>query len=124
MGVTKYTQMIDNNGQQVSIQPDRVERFLGEGWTIVGQEQPKPEKKSRKRKSKKDKISADAQVTSTTSEDEVKLSGDVTVGDKTWTEEELESKPCISDNDPDHSYNECSEDNWTFSDDDLAKKEN
>ncbi len=117
MGVTKYTQMIDNNGQQVSIQPDRVERFLGEGWTIVGQEQPKPEKKSRKRKSKKDKISADAQVTSTTSEDEVKLSGEETVSAE-------DEKPCISCDEPDHSYNECSEDNWTFSDDDLAKKEN
>tara|TARA_R110000787_G_scaffold188454_1_gene300236 strand:+ start:166 stop:543 length:378 start_codon:yes stop_codon:yes gene_type:complete len=124
MGVTKYTQMIDNNNQVVSIEPDRVKRFLGEGWTLVEQEQPKLEKKSRKRKSKKDKITADAQVTSTTSEDEVKLSGDITVGDKTWTEEEVSSKPCINCDDPDHSYNECSVDNWTSSNDDLAKKEN
>ena len=42
------------------------------------------------------------------------------------TEEELNSKPCISCDDEEHSYMECDEDNWTFSEDDFktAKKEN
>ncbi len=118
MGVTKYTQMIDNNGQEVSIQPDRVKRFLGEGWTIVGQEQPAPEKKSRKRKSRKNKITADAQVTSTASDDEGKVEAESTV------EEVEEKESCTSCGSEEHAYEDCSEDNWTFSDDDLAKKEN
>tara|TARA_R100001086_G_C11736883_1_gene231347 strand:+ start:244 stop:621 length:378 start_codon:yes stop_codon:yes gene_type:complete len=125
MAVTQYTKMIDNNGELQYIEEDRVERFLGEGWTLFG-EQPKPEKKSQKRKGKKDKISADAQVTSKASDEEEKESGDITVGDHTWTEEELNSKPCISCDDEEHSYMECDEDNWTFSEDDFktAKKEN
>lgn len=61
MGVQKYTQMIDNNGQTVSVELGRVNRFLGEGWTTL--DQPKPEKKSPRRGSK-NKITADAHVTS------------------------------------------------------------
>jgi len=125
MGVTQYTQMIDNNGDIQYIEQDRVNRFLGEGWQVFGA-QPKPEKKVTKSKSKKNKITADAQVTSKASEEEAQESGDITVGDQTWTEEELNSAPCISCDDEDHSYNECEEDNWTSSEDDFqtAKKEN
>ena len=96
MAVTQYTKMIDNNGELQYIEEDRIQRFLGEGWQLA--DQPKPEKKS----------------------------GDITVGDKTWTEEELNSEPCINCDDEDHSYMECDEDNWTFSEDDFktAKKEN
>tara|TARA_R110002073_G_scaffold315563_1_gene488138 strand:+ start:1361 stop:1675 length:315 start_codon:yes stop_codon:yes gene_type:complete len=61
MGVQKYTQMIDNNGQTVSVELGRVNRFLGEGWTTL--DQPKPEKKSPRRGSK-NKITAEAHVTS------------------------------------------------------------
>lgn len=61
MGVQKYTQMIDNNGQTVSVELGRVNRFLGEGWTTL--DQPKPEKKSPRRGSK-NKITAKAHVTS------------------------------------------------------------
>ena len=68
MGVTQYTQMIDNNGEIQYIEQDRVNRFLGEGWTLFG-EQPKPEKKVTKSKSK-NKITADAQVTSKASDKE------------------------------------------------------
>lgn len=115
MGVTQYTQMIDNNGEIQYIEQDRVKRFLGEGWTLFG-EQPKPEKKVTKSKSK-DKITADAQVTSKTSDEEV-VSAEP-------TEAELNAVPCISCNSEDHAYKDCEEDNWTFSEDDFqtAKKE-
>lgn len=57
---TKYTKMIDNNGDTISVEEGRVDRFLGEGWTLV---ESKPEKVT-KSKSSKNKITADAQVTS------------------------------------------------------------
>src|SRR5210317_970209 len=97
MGVTQYTQMIDNNGEIQYIEQDRVKRFLGEGWTLFG-EQPKPEKKVTKSKSK-DKITADAQVTSKTSDEEV-VSAEP-------TEAELNAVPCISCNSEDHAYKDC-----------------
>ena len=59
---TQYTKMIDNNGAVIPVEQDRVERFLSEGWTIVGQ--PTEEKKVTKSKGSKNKITADAQVTS------------------------------------------------------------
>lgn len=59
---TQYTKMIDNNGQTIPVEKDRVERFLSEGWTILAQ--PKEEKKSPAKRSK-NKITAKAQVTST-----------------------------------------------------------
>lgn len=65
MAVTQYTMMIDNNGQQIPVEQDRVERFLGLGWTLV---QSEPEKKS-PRKGSKNKITAEAQVTSTVVEE-------------------------------------------------------
>ena len=118
MGVTQYTQMIDNNGEIQYIEQDRVNRFLGEGWTLFG-EQPKPEKKVTKSKSKKNKITADAQVTSKASDEEEVVSAEP-------TEAELEAVPCISCDSEDHAYKDCEEDNWTFSEDDFqtAKKEN
>ena len=67
MGVQKYTQMIDNNGQTVSVELGRVNRFLGEGWTTL--DQPKPEKKSPRRGSK-NKITATAHVVTSSPEDE------------------------------------------------------
>lgn len=63
MGVTQYTKMIDNNGQEVLVEQDRVNRFLSEGWKLI--DQPAQEKKS-PRKGSKNKITADAQVTSET----------------------------------------------------------
>jgi hypothetical protein len=57
---TKYTKMIDNNGDTIPVEEGRVERFLNEGWTLV---EPKLEKVT-KSKSSKNKITADAQVTS------------------------------------------------------------
>lgn len=116
MAVTKYTKMIDNNGEVQSVEESRVERFLDEGWTIEGK-QPKSEKKVTKSKSSKNKISVDAQVTSKASEEEV--------SNAEPTEEELEAVPCISCGSDEHSYKDCGEDNWTFSEDDFetAKKE-
>lgn len=64
---TQYTKMIDNNGAVIPVEQDRVERFLSEGWTIVGQ--PTEEKKVTKSKGSKNKITADAQVTSKASEE-------------------------------------------------------
>jgi len=117
MAVTKYTKMIDNNGEIQSVEEGRVKRFLDEGWTIEG-DQPKSEKKVTKSKSSKNKISVDAQVTSKASEEEVKSAEP--------TPEELETVPCISCGSDEHSYKDCVEDNWTFSEDDFetANKEN
>jgi len=64
---TQYTKMIDNNGAVIPVEQDRVNRFLSEGWTIVGQSTE--EKKVTKSKGSKDKITADAQVTSKASEE-------------------------------------------------------
>ena len=69
MAVTQYTKMIDNNGDTISVEEGRVERFLSEGWTLASE--PKEEKKVTKSKRSKNKITADAQVTSKeTSEEE------------------------------------------------------
>ena len=46
MAVTQYTKMIDNNGDTISVEESRVERFLSEGWTLVSK--PKEEKKDTK----------------------------------------------------------------------------
>ena len=64
---TQYTKMIDNNGAVIPVEQDRVNRFLSEGWTIVGQSTE--EKKVTKSKGSKNKITADAQVTSKASEE-------------------------------------------------------
>ena len=101
--MTQYTKMIDNNGEVQSVEEGRVNRFLSEGWTIVGQ--PKEEKKVTKSKGSKDKITADAQVTSKASE-----------------EIEQECPKCGGD----HAYENCDQDeDWDFSEDDFqtAKKE-
>lgn len=62
----KYVKMKKDGGWQ-NIEADRVERFLEEGWSMV--DEPKSEKRS-PRKSSKDAITADAQVTSSESEEE------------------------------------------------------
>ena len=113
--MTQYTKMIDNNGEVQSVEEGRVKRFLSEGWTIVGQSTE--EKKVTKSKGSKNKITADAQVTSKASEEEV--------SNAEPTEQELETVPCISCGSEEHSYKDCGEDNWTFSEDDFetAKKE-
>jgi len=115
MAVT-YIKMIDRDGAVQRVEQDRVKRFLDIGWTIEG-DQPKSEKKVTKSKSSKNKLSADAQVTSKASEDEV--------SNAEPTEQELETVPCISCGSEFHSYKDCDEDNWTSSEDDFqtAKKE-
>jgi len=114
--VTQYTKMLDNNGSEVLVEQDRVERFLSEGWQLV--DQPKEEKKSQVKRSK-NKISAKAQVTSDEEVVEEK------VEDIKPTEEELDAVPCVECGSEEHSYKDCGEDNWTFSEDDFetAKKE-
>jgi len=85
MGVTQYTKMIDNNGQEIPVEAGRVERFLSEGWTLV--DQPKEEKKS-PRKDSKNKITVEAQVTSKVeSEEEEDLSED----NWTFSEDDFET---------------------------------
>ena len=102
---TQYTKMIDNNGQIINVENDRVNRFLSEGWTLV--DQPKEEKKSQAKSSKK-KITADAQVTSSNE----------------TLEEEIQAEHCENCG-GEHDYKDCDEDNWTYSEDDFgtAKKE-
>lgn len=39
MHQSKYTKMIDNNNQTQYIEPDRVKRFLNQGWHIVDQDE-------------------------------------------------------------------------------------
>jgi len=41
MDRSKYTKMLDNNNEIQYIEPDRVNRFLGQGWQIVDQDQKK-----------------------------------------------------------------------------------
>ena len=62
----KYVKMKKDGGWQ-NIEADRVERFLEEGWSLVDQSEPK---KRSPRKSSKEVITADAQVTSSESEEE------------------------------------------------------
>lgn len=83
MGVTQYTKMIDNNGDTVLVEQDRVNRFLSVGWQLV--DQPAQEKKS-PRKGRKNKITADAQVTSETVEAET-IEWDPTSGEE-WADSE------------------------------------
>jgi len=84
MGVTQYTKMIDNNGQEIPVEAGRVERFLSEGWTLV--DQPKEEKKS-PRKDSKNKITVEAQVTSKVESEEEDLSED----NWTFSEDDFET---------------------------------
>lgn len=69
MAVTKYTKMRKAGELDSWIEPDKINRFLSEGWTII--EEPKEEKKAPKSKGSKNKITADAQVTSKASEEAV-----------------------------------------------------
>jgi Holliday junction resolvase RusA-like endonuclease len=39
MDQSQYVKMIDNNQQVQLVEPDRVNRFLDQGWTIVHQDQ-------------------------------------------------------------------------------------
>lgn len=96
-----YVKMIDLDGVVQSVEQDRQERFLAIGWTI----QSSGNKKSQV-KSSKNKISAKAQVTS----------------DEEVVEETKEECPNCGG---EHPYEDCSEDNWTYSEDDFetAKKE-
>lgn len=66
MGVTNYTKMIDQNGDVVSVELDRVQRFLDQGWTMV--DQPSVKKESPRKG--KNRIVAEAQVTSNEVEEE------------------------------------------------------
>jgi hypothetical protein len=114
--VTQYTKMTKDGYPDQNIEPSKVERFLSEGWQLV--DQPKEEKKSQV-KSSKNKISAKAQVTSDEKVVEEK------VEDIKPTEEELDAVPCVECGSEEHSYKDCGEDNWTYSEDDFetAKKE-
>jgi len=97
-----YIKMIDLDGNIQRIEEGRQKRFLAIGWQLAD---PSKEKKSQV-KSSKNKVSAKAQVTS---EEEVV--------------QELEQEcPNCGGN---HAYEECGEDNWTYSEDDFetAKKE-
>lgn len=96
-----YVKMIDNNGQTVKVEQDRVNRFLDEGWKL---NEPASEKKSQA-KGKKDKISASAEVTSQPVVEEI----------------EQECPECGGD----HAYENCDKDeDWDIlEDDDIANKE-
>ena len=107
-----YTKIF-KNGEWQNIESDRLQRFLDEGWST--KEQPKTGKKSQT-KGKKNKVSASAEVTPNPVVEEELPTVEP-------TEEELNAIPCIECDSEEHSYKDCGEDNWTYSEDDFTPKE-
>jgi len=103
---------IYKGGEWQKVEADRLQRFLDEGWST---DNPTQGKKSQP-KGKKEKISASAEVTSQPVDEEK-------VEDIEPTEEELDAVPCIECGSEEHSYKDCGEDNWTYSEDDFTPKE-
>lgn len=104
---------IYKGGEWQKVESGRLQQFLDLGWS---QDDPKSEKKSQP-KGKKEKISASAEVTSQPNVEDEK------VEDIEPTEEELDAVPCIECGSEEHSYKDCGEDNWTYSEDDFTPKE-